>query len=280
MIALSTAAQPQGTGSIPLTADQPQAAALPLAGLRGLIVGVANEHSIAWGCARQMQAQGARLVLSCLNEKARPHVAPLAEAIDAPLLSCDVSQPGQMEAMVRHALEHLGGLDFVVHAIAWAPADDLHGRVIDSSPEGFNQAMRISCHSFSELARLCEPALARQGGTLLTLSYLGAEGVVPHYGLMGPVKAALEALVRYMAVELGPQGVRVHALSPGPVPTRAASGLVAFDQLMAHASSSAPLRRLVTLDEIGACAAFLVGPGATGMTGQTIFVDAGVHALR
>jgi enoyl-[acyl-carrier protein] reductase I len=259
----------------------PSLASLPLAGRRGLVLGLANEHSIAWGCARVAAHLGARQVLSCLNDKAMRYGAPLAEAIDAPLLCCDVEQPGALAALVDGAVQRLGGLDFVVHSIAWAPLADLHGRVVDSSPGGFARAMNISCHSFSELARLAEPHLrAAGGGTLVTMSFLGAEGAVAHYGLMGPVKAALESSVRYLATELGPANIRVHAVSPGPVPTRAASGLPDFDQLVAHAAAAAPLRRGVTLDEIGGCVAFLVGPHATGMTGQTIFVDAGAHAVR
>jgi enoyl-[acyl-carrier protein] reductase I len=250
-----------------------------LAGRRGLVVGAANEHSIAWGCARVLHSQGARLVMSCLNAKAETFVAPLAQQIDAPLLCCDVEQPGQLDAMVADSVAMLGGLDFVIHAIAWAPLAELHGRVVDSSGPGFARAMEVSCHSFAKLCRLAEPHMV-QGGTLVTMSYIGAEEAVPHYGLMGPVKAALESMVRYLALELGPQGIRVHAVSPGPMPTRAASGIAEFDALMARSAAMAPLGRAVTLDEVGACVAFLVGPGATGMTGQTLFVDGGVHAVR
>lgn len=251
----------------------------PLHGLRGLVIGVANDHSIAWGCARVLHARGARLVLSCLNDKAFPYVAPLAEGIAAPLHNCDVEQPGDLERLVAQAAGHLGGLDFIVHSIAFAPRDDLHGRVTDSSAAGFAKAMQVSCHSFAELARLAEPHMPK-GGALVTMTYIGADEAVPHYGLMGPVKAALESMVRYMALELGPSNIRVHAVSPGPMPTRAASGLQEFDALMARASGQSPLRRLVSLDEVGGCVAFLVGPDATGMTGQTLFVDAGVHAVR
>lgn len=247
--------------------------------LRGLLLGVANEHSIAWGCAQVLAARGARLVLACQNEKAEAHVAPLAARIGAPLLRCNVETPGELAATVQTAATLLGGLDFGVHSIAWAPKDDLHGRVLDSTPEGFDQAMRVSCHSFAEMARCMEPHLSN-GGALVTMSYIGADEAVPHYGLMGPVKAALESMVRYLAVELGPRNVRVHAVSPGPVPTRAASGLLAFDDLMTRSAQAAPLRRLVTLDEIGRCVAFLVSPDASGMTGQTLYVDAGVHAVR
>ncbi len=252
----------------------------PLEGRRGLVFGLANEHSIAWGCAQVLRAQGAELVLSCVNEKARPWAQPLADSIGQPLLCCDVEQPGELDAFVQQAVQLLGGqIDFVVHSIAWAPAADLHGPVLESSAQGFGRAMQVSCHSFAALARAAVPYMT-QGGSLVTMSYLGADEAVPHYGLMGPVKAALESLVRYLALELGPQGIRVHAVSPGPVPTRAASGLQDFAALMASAQAQAPLRRLVTLEEIGACVAFLVGPGSTGMTGQTLYVDAGVHAVR
>lgn len=252
-----------------------------LAGRRGLVVGVANDQSIAWGCAQSLHRNGARLMLSCLNAKAEAVVAPLASALDVPLHPCDVTQDGAIAALVDAAAHELGGLDFIVHAIAWAPLADLRGRFVDASVEGFTRAMRVSCHSFVEFAHAAEPHLrAAGGGTLVTMSYLGAEGAVPHYGLMGPVKAALEASVRYLAAELGPDGIRVHAVSPGPVPTRAASGLVDFDGLLDHAHAHAPLRREVTLAEIGDTVAFLCGPGGTGMTGQTLFVDGGLHAIR
>lgn len=251
----------------------------PLAGYYGLVMGLADAHSIAWGCARALHQRGAELVLSCLNEKARAAVQPLADELGAALLVCNVEQDGALASLVDAAAARLGGLDFAVHSIAWAPLDDLHGRVVDSSAEGFARATRISCHSFAELARCTEPHF-RAGGSLITMSYLGAEEAVPHCGLMGPVKAALESMVRYLALELGPKGIRVHAVSPGPLPTRAAGGLPAFGELMQRASAQAPLRRLATLDEVGSCVAFLVGPDATGMTGQTLYVDAGVHAVR
>jgi len=255
-----------------------QEAYLPLAGQRGLILGVANENSIAWGCAREAYRQGAKLVFSYLNDKARPHVAPLAEQVEAPLIQCDVTQDGALERFVEQGVEHLGGLDFAVHAIAWAPAADLHGRVTDSSREGFGQATAISCHTFAELGKLCEPHMT-QGGTLVTMTYLGANLAVPHYGMMGPVKAALEGMVRYMALELGSKGIRVHAVSPGSIMTRAASGIANFEQMLNTAKQRAPLQRLVTQEEVGALTAFLVGPGGSGMTGQTLFVDGGMHAV-
>lgn len=253
----------------------------PLAGRAGLVLGVANAHSIAWGCAQALHAQGAQVLMSCLNEKARAFAQPLADSIDQPLALCDVEQPGALEAFVQEGARRFGRLDFAVHAIAWAPLADLQGRVVDTSRVGFERALGISCHSFAELARLTEPHLrASGGGTLMTMSYLGADEAVEHYGLMGPVKAALEALVRYLAMELGPAGIRVHAVSPGPMPTRAASGLKDFDALMRLAQQESPLQRLVTLDEVGALVAFLAGPGATGMTAQTLYVDGGMHAVR
>lgn len=247
-----------------------------LAGKRGLVLGVANEHSIAFGCAQAVQALGAHALLSCADEKALPYAAPLAAQLGYPLQLCNVEREGELERLVGAAIAQLGGLEFVIHAVAWAPLQDLHGRVVDSSGPGFLRAMDISCHSFARLAKLCEPHM-RSGGSMMTMSYLGADEAVPHYGLMGPVKAALESLVRYLADELGPNNIRVHALSPGPIPTRAASGLEGFDDLLNVARARSPLRRLVTLEEIGQLAAFLASDGASGMTGQTIYVDAGYH---
>ena len=250
-----------------------------LHGKRGLVLGLADANSIAYGCARVARAAGAQLVLSCVNDKARAAVQPLADQLESPLVVCNVEAEGALDTLVQNAHAQMGVLDFVVHSIAWAPLADLHGRVVDSSTEGFARAMEISCHSFARLARSCEP-LMPEGGSLITMSYLGSQQAVEHYGMMGPVKAALESLVRYMALELGPRKIRVYAVSPGPVPTRAASGLEDFDELMQAAAARAPLGRLVTLDEIGALTAFLASPAASGMTGQTLYVDAGDHATR
>jgi enoyl-[acyl-carrier protein] reductase I len=255
------------------------ATVLPLlAGKKGLIVGLANEHSIAWGCARLAHAQGAQLVLSCASDKARNWVQPLADGIASPLHACDVTREDELAALVDAAAQYLGQIDFVIHSIAWAPIEDLHGRVVDSSSVGFTHAMDVSCHSFARLARLCLPHM-HAGGSLVTMSYLGADEAVPDYGLMGPVKAALESMVRYMAMELGPQAIRVHAVSPGPIPTRAASGLAHFDRLLDDARRKAPLARLVTLDEIAQLTTFLCSDASSGMTGQTLYVDAGYHAI-
>lgn len=249
-----------------------------LRGKNGLILGLANEHSIAWGCAQLAHAQGARLLTTCLNDKALRYVQPLTEPLGIPLLPCNVEETGSLEKLVAQAVADMGSLDFVIHSIAWAPLEDLHGQVIDSSSTGFARAMEVSCHSFATLAKLCAPHMPR-GGSMLTMSYLGADEAVPHYGLMGPVKAALESLVRYMALELGPQKIRVHAVSPGPILTRAASGIEAFDELMQNAERKAPLGRLVTLDEIAQLCGFLCADASSGMTGQTLYVDAGCHAV-
>jgi enoyl-[acyl-carrier protein] reductase I len=179
---------------------------------------------------------------------------------------------------MREAIQELGGIDFVVHSIAWAPLEDLHGRVIDSSREGFEKAITISCHSFAELGRLAMAHMT-EGGSLITMTYHGAREVVSNYGVMGPIKAALESLVRYMAAECGPSGIRVHAISPGPIPTRAASALQSFDQLMADAAKRSPLGRLVSLEEIANLTTFLCSDESSGMTGQTIYVDAGFNIV-
>ena len=252
--------------------------AFQLHGKKGLVLGLANEHSIAWGCAQQAHAMGAELVVSCLNDKARPFVEPLTQALGIDLQTCNIETPDELAYLVSYAAEKLGRLDFVIHSIAWAPLQDLHGRVVDSSSVGFARAMEVSCHSFATLAQLCAPHMTA-GGSMVTMTYLGADEAVPHYGLMGPVKAALESLVRYMALELGPQNIRVHAVSPGPIPTRAASGIQAFDTLMQNNIDKSPLRRLVTLEEIANLSTFLCTDAASGMTGQTIYVDAGSHAV-
>lgn len=249
-----------------------------LAGKKGLILGVANDSSIAWGCTQLMHQLGAELVVSCLNDKARRFVEPLTQPIGVELVTCNVEEEGELEAAVQHAIARMGQLDFVIHSIAWAPLADLHGNVIDSSSDGFSRAMAVSCHSFARLAKLCAPHMPN-GGSMLSMTYLGADEAVPHYGLMGPVKAALESLTRYMAMELGEQGIRVHAVSPGPILTRASSGIASFDDLMANAVAKSPLKRLVTLTEIANLCAFLCTDASSGMTGQTIYVDAGCHAM-
>ena len=250
-----------------------------LKGKRGLVVGVANADSIAFGCAAKLRAFGAEIALTYLNDKAKPHVEPLAKEIDARILApLDVTRPGAMQELFERVRQEWGGLDFAIHSIAYAPKEDLHGRVVDCSQAGFLQAMQVSCHSFLEMAHHAEPLMA-DGGTLITMSYYGADKVVSNYNVMGPVKAALEASVRYAAKELGEKGIRVFAVSPGPLRTRAASGIAHFDELIDMAVTRSPGRRLVGIDEVGRVVAFLVGGASSGMTGDVIYVDAGLHIM-
>ncbi|MFY3002326.1 enoyl-ACP reductase FabI [Achromobacter xylosoxidans] len=254
-------------------------AALPLAGKRGLVTGIANADSIAWGCAKAFRAMGAELAVTYLNDKARPHVEPLARQVDAPLLMpLDLLREGELEAVFERIATEWGGLDFVLHSIAYAPRDDLHGRVTDCSRAGFLTAMDVSCWSFIRMAKLAEP-LMPAGGTLFCMSYYGSQMVVEHYNMMGPVKAALESATRYLAAELGPQGIRVHAISPGPLKTRAASGIAEFDALLDRAQAKAPARSLVSIDDVGEATAWLATDAARRMTGQTLYIDGGYHII-
>ena len=252
---------------------------LSLKGKKGLVVGIANDQSIAYGCARSFRDAGADLAITYLNDKGRPYTEPLSDALGAALfLPCDVREDGQVEALFQAVAERWGKLDFLLHSIAFAPRDDLHGRVTDCSREGFDMAMNVSCHSFIRMARHAEP-LMTDGGALMTMSYYGAEKVVDRYNLMGPVKAALEASVRYLAAELGPRNIRVYAVSPGPLKTRAASGIDRFDELMDQAAARAPNHALVTIEQVGNVAAFLASEGAAGMTGNVVYVDNGYNVV-
>jgi enoyl-[acyl-carrier protein] reductase I len=250
-----------------------------LDGKKGLIVGIANEHSVAYGCAKIFRELGAELAVTYLNEQAEPYVRPLAEKLDSPIIvPCDVREPEKLEKVFETISEQWDRLDFLLHSIAYAPKEDLHARVIDCSQAGFALAMDVSCHSFIRMAKLAEP-LMKEGGCLLTITFYGSEKVVEHYNLMGPVKAALESTVRYMAAELGPKGIRVHSISPGPLKTRAASGLDHFDELLERAAAKAPLHSLVSIEDVGSVAAFLVGDWAKAITGDTVFVDSGYHIV-
>jgi len=245
-------------------------------GKKGLVVGIANEHSIAWGCAHALHEAGAELAITYQNEKAKGYVKPLAEIVGAEIFApLDVTNESNLANLVDEIKSRWDHLDFLLHSIVYAPKSDLRGRVVDSSREGFMTAMDISCHSLARLAKTVEPLM--DGGAILTMSYYGSEKVVPHYGIMGPVKAALEATVRYLAVELGPKKIRVNALSPGPIKTRAASGLADFDRLMERVASTSPLGDLVTLEQIGEASVFLVSDNAKNITGQIIYVDNGYH---
>jgi enoyl-[acyl-carrier protein] reductase I len=250
-----------------------------LQGKRALILGIANEHSIAYGCARIFRQLGANLAVTYLNDKARPYVEPLAQDLGASIFApCDVGRNGELEAVFQQIRESWGSLDIALHSIAFAPKQDLQGRLLDSSDEGFKVAMDISCHSFVRMARLAEP-LMTEGGTLLAMSYHGANRVVPNYNLMGPVKAALESAVRYLAYELGEKHIRVHAVSPGPLKTRAASGLKDFDVLLSEAMQRAPIGELVDIDDVGLTAAYLTTPFARRLTGTTTYVDGGLSIM-
>jgi enoyl-[acyl-carrier protein] reductase I len=250
-----------------------------LEGKRGLIVGIANENSIAWGCAKAFRAFGAELAVTYLNDKAKKYVEPLARELEAPILMpLDVRADGQMEAVFERIAKDWGKLDFVVHSIAFSPKDALQGRVTDVSREGFLTTMDVSCWTFIRMAHLAEP-LMRKGGTLFTMTYYGSQMVVKNYNIMGVAKAALEASVRYLAAELGPKGIRVHAISPGPLATRAASGIPEFDALLDKAKAKAPARSLVSIDDVGAATAFLAHDAARLITGETLYIDGGYHIM-
>jgi enoyl-[acyl-carrier protein] reductase I len=250
-----------------------------LAGKRALVAGIANDQSLAWGCARAFHELGADVCVTYLNDKAKKYVEPLARQIEAPLLlPLDVAKPGELEAVFERIGKDWGKLDIVVHSIAWAPKGDLEGGLVDSSAEGFSKAMDISCHSFVRMAKLAAP-LMTDGGTLMAMSYHGAQKVVPNYNLMGPVKAALEASCRYLAYELGPRKIRVHAISPGPLKTRAASGLKDFDLMLNEAVKRAPVGELVDIMDVGFTCAYLATPYARRLTGDTIYVDGGVSIM-
>jgi enoyl-[acyl-carrier protein] reductase I len=250
-----------------------------LEGSKALVVGIANEHSIAYGCARAFRELGAELAITYLNEKARPHVEPLACELAAPLLlPLDVSVDGQLEAVFEAIARQWGRLDILVHSIAFAPKEDLQGGLINCSAAGFAKAMDVSCHSFVRMARLAAPLMSH-GGTMFAMSYYGANKVIPTYSVMGPVKAALESSCRYLAYELGGQGIRVHAISPGPLKTRAASGLKDFDLLLNEAAQRAPIGELVDIMDVGFTCAYLATPYARRLSGETLYVDGGVNIM-
>jgi enoyl-[acyl-carrier protein] reductase I len=251
----------------------------PLKGKKALVVGIANEHSIAYGCAAAFHQLEADLAITYLNEKAKAYVEPLARALDASILMpLDVAKPGELEALFERIAKDWGQLDILVHSIAWAPKEDLQGGLLDCTADGFGRAIDISCHSFIRMARLAAP-LMKEGGTMLAMSYHGAQKVVPNYNVMGPVKAALEAACRYLAYELGPRGIRVHPVSPGPLKTRAASGLKDFDLLLNEAMQKAPVGELVDIMDVGFACAYLATPYARRITGGTVYVDGGVHIM-
>jgi enoyl-[acyl-carrier protein] reductase I len=255
-------------------------ATLPLLkGKKALVTGIANDQSIAYGCAKAFRAFGADLAMTYRNEKAKKFVEPLAKELEASIfMPLDLQTEGSLEAIFAQIEKQWGKLDICLHSIAFCPKDDLQGRVTDCSKEGFLLAMEVSCWSFIRMAKLAEP-LMRDGGTLSTMTYYGSQMVVENYNIMGPVKAALESATRYLAAELGPKGIRVHAISPGPLKTRAASGITDFDELIAKAQAKAPARSLVSIDDVGVAVAFLSMNGAKLITGETLYIDGGYHII-
>jgi enoyl-[acyl-carrier protein] reductase I len=250
-----------------------------LQGQNALVTGIANEYSIAYGCAKAFRRLGAEIAVTYLNEKARAYVEPLAKELEASIfMPLDVQQPGQLEALFQEIASQWGKLHITLHSIAFAPRQDLQGGLLDCSAEGFMLAMDVSCHSFVRMARLAAP-LMTEGGAMFAMSYYGANKVVPNYNVMGPVKAALEASVRYLAYELGPKSIRVHAISPGPIKTRAAGGLRDFDMMLNEAEAQSPVHDLVDIEDVGFATAYLATPYARRLTGSTFYVDAGLHIM-
>ncbi len=248
-----------------------------LEGAKALVVGIANDRSIAYGCAKAFRELGAELAVSYLNEKAKKYVEPIAVELQAPLFfPLDFAESGSLEAAFQRITETWGRLDILVHSAAFAPKEDLQGGLLNCSAEGFAKAMDISCHSFVRMARLAVP-LMKDGGAMFAMTYYGANKVIPNYNVMGPVKAALECACRYLAYELGPRKIRVHAISPGPLKTRAASGLKDFDRLLVEATERAPLGELVDIMDVGYVVALLATPQASRVTGSTVYVDGGVN---
>jgi len=250
-----------------------------LKGKKALVTGIANDKSIAWGCARAFEAFGAELAITYLNDKSRTYVEPLARELGTSMLMpLDLGKEGQLEAVFENIEKKWGRLDILLHSIAFAPKEDLQGRVVDCSKSGFLLAMELSCWSFIRMTKLAEP-LMKNGGVAFTMTYYGSQVVVEHYNMMGPVKAALESATRYMAAELGPKKIRVHAISPGPLKTRAASGISDFDELLSKAESKAPARSLVSIDDVGVAVAFLATDAAKLITGDTLYIDGGYHIV-
>jgi enoyl-[acyl-carrier protein] reductase I len=263
----------QGTKTVGHT-HVPQPA---LKGAKALVVGIANDSSIAYGCAKAFRELGADLALTYLNDKAKPYVEPLAKELKAPLfLPLDFAQDGALEAAFEQITRSWGRLDILVHSAAFAPKEDLQGGLLNCSAQGFSKAMDISCHSFIRMAKLAAP-LMKDGGTMFAMTYYGSNKVIANYNVMGPVKAALECACRYLAYELGDKKIRVHAISPGPLKTRASSGLKDFDRLLAEAAERAPLGELVDIMDVGFACAYLATPYARRITGGTIYVDGGAN---
>ena len=251
-----------------------------MAGKRVLVFGLANERSIAWGISQALHKAGARLGFTYLNEALERRVRPLAERVGSDLVApCDATNEEQVAEVFRRVEEEWGGLDVLIHSIAFANREDLEGRFVDTSREGFLTAMEVSAYTLVSLSRAAAPLLRESGGNILTMSYYGAEKVIPHYNVMGVAKSALEASVRYLAADLGPDGVRVNAISAGPIKTLAASGIRGFKTMLDIAEERAPLRRSVSTHDVGNAAVFLCSDLGAGVTGETLYVDAGYNIL-
>jgi len=252
---------------------------IDLTGKKGLVTGIANEHSIAYGCAGKFREAKAELATTFLNAKAEPFMRPLALQLESPLiLPCDVQKEEEIIALFEGIQKKWGKLDFMLHSMAFAPKSDLEDKLLDCSKDGFLEAMDISCHSLIRLAKYAAP-LMKNGGSILTMTYYGSQKVILNYNLMGVVKAALEASVRYLAYELGSQNIRVNAISPGPIQTRAASGIPNFFEYIKAGQERSPLHRLVDIKNVGNLAAFLASDAAMDMTGQVYYVDSGYSIM-
>jgi enoyl-[acyl-carrier protein] reductase I len=250
-----------------------------MAGKKGLIMGVANDRSLAWGIAQTAHQHGAELAFTYQGEALEKRVRPLAEGVGSTLvLPCDVTDDASIDAVFKTLEERWGKLDFLLHAIAFSDKEELKGKYVDTSFDNFQRTMNISCFSFTALARRAAP-LMKQGGSLLTLTYYGAERVMPHYNVMGVAKAALEASVRYLAMDLGADNIRVNALSAGPVKTLAASGIGDFRYILKWNQYNSPLKRNVTLDDVGGAGLYLLSDLSSGVTGETHHVDSGYHVV-
>lgn len=248
-------------------------------GKRGLIMGVANDRSIAWGISKALADHGATLAFTFQGEALEKRVRPLAESLGSSLvLPCDVTQPESIDAVFETLASEWGGIDFVVHAIAFSDKDELKGKYLDTSPENFARTMDISCYSFTAVCQRAVP-LMNDGGSLLTLTYAGAERVMPHYNVMGVAKAALEASVKYLAADLGPQKIRVNAISAGPIKTLAASGIGDFRYILKWNEYNAPMKRNVTIEEVGGSGLYFLSDLSTGVTGEVHHVDCGYHVV-
>ena len=251
-----------------------------LEGKQGLVLGIANKRSIAWGIAQAVAREGARLAVTYQGERLEDNVRELAGSLQDPLiLPCDVSKDQDLDALAESVKKELGGLDFVVHAVAYALREELDGEFVNTSREGYRMAQDISSYSLTALARRTAPLMDGRGGSIVTLSYLGGERVVPHYNVMGVAKAALEMSVRYLAADLGPRGIRVNAISAGPIKTLAASGVHGLTRMLEHHRTYAPLRKNTEQEEVGDCALFLVSHLSRGLTGEVLHVDGGFHVL-